>query len=93
MQINLAVHCLPPLLLERYALGLQLSPLQALAAGLTLFALCALVSRWWLTRFRFGPLEWLWRSITYGRLQPLRQGSRFARGGDPPPSGLAGSRS
>ncbi len=26
----------------------------------------------WLRRFRFGPLEWLWRSLTYARLQPMR---------------------
>lgn len=26
----------------------------------------------WLRYFRFGPLEWIWRSITYGRMQPLR---------------------
>lgn len=26
----------------------------------------------WLARFRFGPLEWLWRSLTYWRRQPLR---------------------
>jgi uncharacterized protein len=25
----------------------------------------------WLAVFRFGPLEWLWRSLTYGKLQPL----------------------
>jgi len=24
-------------------------------------------SRWWLGRFRYGPLEWLWRRLTYGR--------------------------
>ena len=30
------------------------------------------LSRWWITRFRFGPAEWLWRSATYGSLQPLR---------------------
>lgn len=29
-------------------------------------------SDWWLRRFRFGPAEWLWRSLTYGRRQPLR---------------------
>lgn len=29
----------------------------------------------WLARFRFGPVEWLWRSLTYGRLQPLRRRS------------------
>lgn len=26
----------------------------------------------WLRRYRFGPAEWLWRSLTYGRIQPLR---------------------
>lgn len=29
------------------------------------------VSPIWLRHFRFGPLEWLWRSLTYWRLQPL----------------------
>ncbi len=27
----------------------------------------------WLARFRYGPLEWLWRCLTYGRLFPLRR--------------------
>lgn len=27
----------------------------------------------WLRAFRFGPLEWLWRSLVYGRAQPLRR--------------------
>ncbi|MEO8190467.1 MAG: DUF418 domain-containing protein [Acidobacteriota bacterium] len=26
----------------------------------------------WLRRYRFGPAEWLWRSLTYARIQPLR---------------------
>ena len=29
--------------------------------------------QWWLARYRFGPLEWLWRCLTYGRLFPLRE--------------------
>jgi uncharacterized protein len=29
-------------------------------------------SQWYLARYRFGPAEWLWRSATYGRWQPLR---------------------
>ena len=28
-------------------------------------------SVWWLGRYRFGPLEWLWRTLTYGRRQPM----------------------
>jgi uncharacterized protein len=27
----------------------------------------------WLRHFRFGPLEWLWRSLTYWKIQPLRK--------------------
>ena len=27
----------------------------------------------WLRHFRFGPLEWLWRSLTYGKRQPMRK--------------------
>ena len=27
----------------------------------------------WLNRFRFGPLEWAWRGMTYGRLPALRK--------------------
>lgn len=37
----------------------------AVFAGLCLF------SALWLAVFRFGPAEWIWRSLTYGRLQPL----------------------
>lgn len=29
---------------------------------------------WWLKQFRFGPLEWAWRSLTYWSLQPIRRG-------------------
>ena len=32
-----------------------------------------ILSPWWLDRFRFGPIEWLWRSITYWKPQPMRQ--------------------
>jgi uncharacterized protein len=59
---------------SNYFLHLGPTPLQALGAGLALFAVSSALSRWWLVRFRFGPLEWLWRSITYGRLQPWRVG-------------------
>lgn len=27
----------------------------------------------WLARYRFGPMEWLWRSLTYWRRQPMRR--------------------
>jgi uncharacterized protein len=30
----------------------------------------------WLRRFRFGPAEWVWRSLTYWKRQPMRQVTR-----------------
>jgi uncharacterized protein len=36
-----------------------------------IFPIQVLVSRWWMGRFIFGPAEWLWRSFTYGNLQPM----------------------
>jgi len=40
---------------------------------LAVWAVELLWSPWWLARFRFGPFEWLWRSLTYMKLQPMRR--------------------
>lgn len=42
-------------------------------AVVAFFALQVIASRWWLERYRFGPAEWLWRSLTYSKVQPLRR--------------------
>lgn len=41
--------------------------------ALMIFAVQVAISAVWLHYFRFGPLEWLWRSLTYLCPQPLRQ--------------------
>lgn len=45
---------------------------EALAVVVAIWALLLLICPWWLRRFRYGPVEWLWRSATYGARQPLR---------------------
>ncbi len=45
------------------------------AMVLAVWAFQLAVSPLWLRHFRFGPLEWLWRCLTYGRLQPIRRGA------------------
>ncbi len=42
------------------------------AIVLTIWIFQLVVSPIWLKYFRFGPAEWLWRSLTYWRLQPMR---------------------
>jgi uncharacterized protein len=37
-----------------------------------LFGLQIVFSSWWLKHYQYGPLEWLWRSLTYLRMQPLK---------------------
>jgi len=58
-----------------YGLGLwgEVSRAAQLPLALLFFALQVLLSRWWLDRFRFGPAEWLWRSLTYWQLQPMQK--------------------
>jgi len=58
-----------------YGYGAGLHGRLGIVTGLPLAGLIFLMqvaaSRWWIARFRFGSVEWLWRSATYGRLQPL----------------------
>lgn len=62
------------LIFYSYGLGLfgQVSPAGGLAIALGVYALQIPFSHWWLKRFRFGPMEWVWRTLTYGRWQPMR---------------------
>ncbi|WP_378180546.1 DUF418 domain-containing protein [Aquimarina sp. SS2-1] len=39
----------------------------------TIITLQALLSKIWLQKFRYGPLEWLWRSATKGKIQTFRK--------------------
>jgi len=57
-----------------WGLGLlgQATPTQMFLVWLVQLPLQAAFSVWWLRRFRFGPVEWIWRCFTYGSVQPLR---------------------
>lgn len=58
-----------------YGLGRfgQLGYAHVLMVAVAIYGVQIIVSPWWLRRFRFGPLEWLWRSATYWKLQPMRR--------------------
>ena len=56
-----------------YGLGSfgKLNVSTALAFGVAVYAAQVFFSQWWLGRYRFGPIEWLWRSLMYGQSQPM----------------------
>ena len=55
-----------------WGLGLYgMSAAPALAVGTGVYAMQVVRSALWLRRYRFGPVEWLWRTMMYGRLQPM----------------------
>jgi uncharacterized protein len=43
------------------------------AISLIVFILQIIFSKWWLGRFQYGPAEWLWRSLTYFKVWPLKK--------------------
>ena len=69
-----------------YGLNLigRLRPSSCLLLMSGLFCVQVLVSHLWLARFRFGPAEWVWRSLTYGKLQPMRRVPVLAEQGAAP---------
>jgi len=50
----------------------EIGALASVGIGIMLFAIQVYFSQWWLSKFKFGPAEWLWRSLTYLKHQPLR---------------------
>ncbi|WP_100011435.1 DUF418 domain-containing protein [Lentibacillus sediminis] len=51
----------------------SINPSLGIGIVVIIFSLQVLASKWWMARFSFGPLEWLWRSLTYGKRQPFRR--------------------
>jgi uncharacterized protein len=41
--------------------------------GIALFTLQIFISTIWLRYFNYGPVEWLWRSLTYWKMQPMKR--------------------
>ncbi len=57
-----------------WGLGLygEMGPFWGLMSVFAIFPLMVIASSWWIARFQFGPIEWLWRTLTYGQMQSLR---------------------
>lgn len=56
-----------------YGLGQfgRMGAAMAFAIGVVVYMVQLVFSKWWLHRYRFGPVEWLWRTLMYGVTQPM----------------------
>jgi uncharacterized protein len=55
-----------------FGLAGQIGPSIYLPWFVILIAIQIIFSKWWLSKYRFGPVEWLWRSLTYRKLQAMK---------------------
>lgn len=51
----------------------KVGPLAWTIFAVIVFISQIIISTIWLRYFEFGPIEWIWRSLTYGRKQPLKK--------------------
>ena len=51
----------------------QVSRVQQALFVAGIWAVQIVLSSLWMSRFRFGPAEWVWRSLSYWRIQPMRR--------------------
>src|SRR6185503_3867400 len=58
-----------------HGLGLfgTVNRLQQLLLTVVIWIVLLILAPLWLRRFRYGPLEWLWRTLTYGHRVPMRR--------------------
>lgn len=54
-------------------LGGNIGPAIFIPAGIAVYFIQILYSNFWMQYFRFGPMEWVWRQLTYGKRLPLRR--------------------
>ena len=51
----------------------RVGPLLGLVSTFVFYALLVVLSNWWVKRFAFGPLEWGWRTLTYGQAPAIHR--------------------
>lgn len=49
----------------------KLRNIELLIIALLLIGAQMIISSYWLKKFKYGPIEWLWRSLTYMKIQPF----------------------
>jgi len=63
------------LIFYSYGLGLfgKMGGAMGIGLSIVIYLLQIPFSHWWMKRFKYGPAEWLWRSLSYGKPQPMKR--------------------
>lgn len=56
-----------------FGLAGDISPAWCYVIGIGIFIFQIIFSKWWLSKFYYGPVEWLWRSATYLKWQAIKR--------------------
>ncbi len=71
---NYLLHIIPYVIFFHYGFNLsgKIGPFYRLLLALPVYVSLIFLSCWWFKHFTIGPVEWLWRSLTYIKFQPMR---------------------
>lgn len=53
--------------------ALKLTFLQSLLVGIVIYYVLMVLSNWWMKRYYYGPIEWVWRKLTWFTKVPLKR--------------------
>lgn len=73
---NYLVHSIAGIFVfHAYGLGLfgKIPPWQLILPAVAFYLLQVWLSKIWLKKYRFGPFEWIWRTLTYFEIQKIRK--------------------
>lgn len=54
-------------------MGGHIGPVIFMPIGLAIYVLQIIFSNWWIKHFNYGPFEWIWRQLTYGKSLPIKK--------------------
>ncbi len=77
------------LLFSGFGLGLLHLPFYGyILIAISIYIIQVFFSKWWLSKYNYGPAEWIWRMLSYGKILPLKKEifpeAKFAMSKDKP---------
>ena len=62
-----------------FRVGGNIGPAIFIPIGLAVYLLQIAYSTWWMKHFNYGPLEWIWRMLTYGKTLKIKRENQIVK--------------